>query len=185
MVQVVIMARDNDKPGNRELIEFLKPNFETFLRAGLRFTFKIVEDADIPKLVQQGLDKLPLAMIDKKHYMSSVEIKSVLLRYIATTKNKREKSVPEEEIREFYKSEMTFEAAERDADHEEKTDLMSKYQQEVQRRQETDSKAKKAAVQPKRKDNVEPIKAEREPTGADMNNKDDTLLMRMMETSDF
>jgi hypothetical protein len=212
MPLVTILARDNDKPGNQELISFLEPNWEALLRSGLTFDLKIVEDKDVPDLIKKGIDKMPVAIMNDKQYASSIDIKMFLMKYLQKpgTAQRRRTRDPEEEYREFYKSEMSFEAAEREQEMENddgKKDLISKYQDEIERRNKEDSKQgptklkgkKSATPVQKRIDNVsedyemEPEqpqrgsmvpKRENKIQGGDMSNPDDRRLMDMFETSD-
>lgn len=199
MVLVTILARDNDKPGNRELINFLKPNFTRLLNSGLTFDFKMVETADIPDLIKRGMDKLPVATIQGRNYASSVEIKSILMRYMAArTAQRAVKRDPEDDVRDFYASEMTSDAIQRekyeDGKSESKNELLTKYQEAVQERSHHDkkemNKTSKARQPAPRDDNVEdePRREQREKRekhiGADPNNADDMALFQMLEVTD-
>lgn len=204
MVLVVIFARDNDKPGNQELINFLQPNFAALLQSGLTFDIKIICDKDIPDLLKRGIDKLPAAEIQGKKFLSSVEIKSILMRYLGarTVQQRKQTRDPEDEVRDFYRDEMTLDAVQREAEEaeekESKKDLMSKYQDEVQRRAQEDDKTGKNKAKPRaptqRGDNVpqeiEPVRrsaprdARQVSLGGDPNNSDDRALESMFEQTE-
>lgn len=197
---VTIFAKDNDKPGNRELIEFLKMHFTQLLENKLTFEIKLIESSDIPDMIKRGLDKLPAATIQGKNFTSSVEIKSILMKYLSA-KNARkivskDHKDPEDDVRDFYKNEMSFDAVEREKEQEEfqenKKDLMGKYQQELQRRSKEDEKNNKnnkqtsrQPAQKPRQDNVSdeftPVVREKRVTGAEPGNVDDKFLTDMLE----
>ena len=200
---VTILARDNDKPGNRELISFLEPNWDALLGSGLKFDLKIVEDSDIPDLIKRGLDKLPVALAGNKTYASSVDIKTFLMRFLQnTTRQSAQRSRdPEEELQEFYRDEMSFELAKKEKENADREngggDIKAQYQEEIERRnREMGQKTTTPKRIQKRKDNIrddEPMNFPEPPQrqksekiqGGDPNNADDRRLMDMFEMSDF
>lgn len=194
--QIKLLARDNARPGNRELVDFLNRYLESLVTRGVKFDFRIVEESEIPMLVQKGIVKLPAAVVGTKIYTSSVEIKSMLMGLLNRNARStgRVKRDPVEEMRDMYAAEMSMEAAERDNEIDDDTDrtkrdLMDKYNEERQRREEEINKKNKNERQPKRRQNVDrerdqavktAVKTQAQPGG----DKDDVMLMRMFEETD-
>lgn len=182
---ITIIARDNDKPGNVELVEYLSANLEKLVREGCRFNFKIIEESSLKTLVDNGITKLPAAMVNKNKFLGTSEIKTFLNSMVDGFKPipDAQKPIPKEkeieDIKDYFKEEMSMEAVEKEKEFENgdgKKSLMEKYQQEVQRRS--------SSVNPK-KDNVSVEKPQaKEKPKTQGSNSDDDMLLKMMETTD-
>lgn len=211
MTKVTLFARDNDKPGNREVVAFIRQHLPEFVRAGLRFTFTVADPIE-KQLVARGIDKLPAITISDVNYLTPVEIKSALLKYIAGKPGSRFSGrgpkKPEDEMQAYYASEMNMEKWEREQDEDEdnpnKKDIMTRVQAEMERRQGENDRRGPSKPQGRRTEKkrdvpeesvAEPAprtKAPRSKTpqerlrdaGGDPGNKDDQLILSMMECSD-
>lgn len=177
---VKILAKDNDKPGNIELVEYLKVNLIKLLSKKFEFKFQIVEDKDRDELVKNNITGLPAAIIGKKVVVGSEEIIRVLSGYNTHVKKSLD---PDESMREYYESEMTLEKAMADAneaeDGDEKTKILSKVNEEMERRNKED----KSRPAVSRRDNLPSPSVSLPPKNRHETNKDDDLLERMMETT--
>lgn len=229
MTKATIYALDNDKPGNKEIVTFLKQNIQSLVGSGMRFSFTIADNIK-NDLVARGITKLPAMEVHTpqgvKCFLTAVEIKSALLKYMqkvgasnggGTGGNSntatggytaRRAKNPEDEMRSFYEGEMNLDKYDEDEgdadDGHQKDDITKRVQAEVERRQsEMDRRGPPKPRRGRRPGNVgedrkrparqddddEPARepARREPAraaGGDPNNKDDAMLMAMMETSD-
>lgn len=154
---ITVLAKDNDRPGNREVEAFLRQHLVALVRAGIQFEFKIADDKMDKALVARNITKLPAIEVKSAHgqitaFQTPVEIKSALLKFMAAagiptgpnaTMLRSRKKAPEDELEDYYKSEMTIEKAEEDAergDDDRGSSMMDKYQREVERRQREDEK---------------------------------------------
>lgn len=152
--RITVFAKDNDRPGNREVVAFFKQHLTTLVRAGVLFEFKVADGME-KALVARNITKLPAIEVEtsrtKTSFQTPVEIKSALLKFMSAkgiaspsaTAMRSRKKAPEDELDDFYKSEMTFDKAEADAeggDDQKGGSLMDKYQREVERRQREDEK---------------------------------------------
>ena len=194
MTRVVILARNNDKPANLEIVNFLEKNMTDMVKNGFRFELKVVEDKDIEKLLSKGIDKLPYAQINNKPFKSSSEIITALMR----CKNPQQKTqTMEEDFREYFKDDMTEEAAERDSragdDDSEKQSMIERANAETERRQrEFQRRTGKTKKTPQRQQqDPDTEQAGHRPNTRPMpsnpkNNvsADDDLILRMLEESE-
>jgi hypothetical protein len=233
MTKVTVFARDNDKPGNREVVAFLRQHLPQLVQAGLRFTFSVADGKE-KELVARGIDKLPAIEVQTtqgpKCFLTPVEIKSALLKYLASKgvavggAAVRAPRKAEDDLQDYYAREMNMDKYEEDLENGDdngssKKDIMARVQEEMERR-ESENK-KRGPPQPKRgrrragnvrddedepratspprrarRDDDDEPRRSREPTrpktpqdrvrevGGDPGNKDDAMLMAMMETSD-
>lgn len=157
MVKVKLLATDNDNEGNRELAAFLKQNVAALVAAGVIFEFRIITKEEAPALVAKGIDGLPAAHVGEKLVIDSTEIVAALNKYLtpatpgrrgAASRKSRILEHPDDAMREMYADEMSMDAAMDDQDKGEgedlggssKRDLLEKYNEEVQRRQEEEAR---------------------------------------------
>lgn len=131
-MQIQVLAKDNDKPGNKELIEFLSKNLKTLvLRHNYRFKFRIIEDSEISDLIKMGIEKLPAIIVGKQTYLGSIEAIKFFTEPKTTTNlastgsRKKTNKVTDAEAAysEWVASEMTMAAAEQDKDYDGSKDM--------------------------------------------------------------
>jgi hypothetical protein len=145
MTKVTVFARDNDKPGNREVVAFIRQYMPQFVRAGIRFTFTVADPIE-RQLVQRGIDKLPAISVERVpgkavNHLTPVEIKSALLKFIGGGKSagRAGPRKPEDEMQDYYAREMNMDKWEEDQEEGDdglnKKDIMSRVQEEMERRQ--------------------------------------------------
>lgn len=196
---ITIYARDNDQPGNRDLVQFLETNLDVLVARGCRFTFQVLDsESDVKLLVDKGATKLPVMSVNNRLYCGSTSIK----QYLATGfKAPGGSTSPEESFRAWQLKEMS-EAAKKIDDMDEvetgeglkqKAEAAIKARQEAQ--QQSASKAakeaketkeakgatgnaKKESAQSNTRSSSDIIKA------AQSGSHDDKLLARMFEATD-
>lgn len=206
LINVTVFARDNDKPGNRDIVAFFNQYLQPLVQAGLRFKFTVADKIE-KELISRGIDKLPAIEVKTtkgvKNFVTPMEIKNALLKYIdVKVEMPRRAGRPEDDLQDYYSREMNMEKYEadlEDGDETQKKDIMSRVQAEMERRQtETDKRPAKPRARATRPPNVRPGKSCDETTrsraqtpqervreaGGDPANRDDTLILSMMETSD-
>ena len=145
MTKVTVYARDNDKPGNREVVAFMREYLPQLVQAGLRFTFTIAGNEK--ELIARGIDKLPAIVVETskgpKNFVTPVEIKSALLKFLGgkAAAVRSTSSKPEDELHDFYAREMNLDKYDEDMeagdgdDGLNKKDIMARVQSEMERRQ--------------------------------------------------
>jgi hypothetical protein len=197
--QVRILARDNDQPANRDVIQFMETNFDTMLSRGLRFKFKIIEsEEEVQQLVEQGIKKLPVLIDGDRHFDGSIAIRE----YLGSTAKSQQagSSNPEDAFREWQIKEMSKEAMKNDGPDAPDRDMnatLRRAEEEWQARKEMHKQQRERTGHtpapkdaPKRGDNVQPPQPEKKTTqlelarAAQSGSKDDVLLARMFEQSD-
>jgi hypothetical protein len=123
MREVKILLKDNDKPGNRDVIQYLGENIDKFNQVGIKVIFKIVAEDEIPSLVSRGVTKLPVLAVGKKLYEKSSEIKNTMNEmYSFNSKNggssknpsKCSSQDPDEQLREYMESDLNMNAHDED-----------------------------------------------------------------------
>jgi hypothetical protein len=207
MIQVVILAKNNDLPCNRELVTLLKEYMPDLIRAGLTFQFKIVSDSDERDLVRQKIDRLPVCFIKNIPSMGTADIKRALLNYLSVTRAREVNKSPDDELHDFYASEMNMEMQQKDL---EEGDPATKTKEQIakqvseaaaarqldQKKIESKKPGRKRVPETKRHDNIDDdVPVPRATAGArstrvaafggDDSNQDDRLLTSMMEVSDL
>jgi hypothetical protein len=138
MREVKILLKDNDKPGNRDVIQYLSENIDKFNKVGIKVLFKIVAEDEIPSLVNRGVTKLPVLAVGKKLYEKSSEIKNTMnTMYAFNSKNggssknpsKCSSQDPDEQLREYMESDLNKNAMEEEkksGSAEDGSDVMDK-----------------------------------------------------------
>lgn len=113
-MKVVLWAKDNNKIGNIELVEFLNNNLHNLIKKGFVFDFKIAKNKDIKKLTKKNITGVPAAIINDSKIIGTPAIKQYFSNYAndepknqqrPINKNVNSKS-PEEQMSDYYMSEM-------------------------------------------------------------------------------
>lgn len=160
MKDIKILFKDNNKPGNVDVIKFLKANIGNLNRAGIKVHFRIVTKNEIPKLIERGVTKLPILVVGKKIVEQSSKIKEGLkdlYEYNMKHGGKNGKSGkggkfssldPDQQMREFMEQDLSFEAYDNDdGDPDNNGDIMDKVismaaQRTADRQKENSSRTK-------------------------------------------
>lgn len=139
-------VKDNDKPGNVELMQYLNAEKHRLWQSGVKFKFEFVE-RDEP-YIKQGITKLPCLSINDKKYLGMEGIRRCL-DYIKSGKKHQEEEDPYKNLME---NEMTFDKAINEKDEEPEDDIKKKFDMETRRRQQTIDKPtqKKEPIQNKK-----------------------------------
>lgn len=166
MTAIQIFAKNNNKPGNIELVTFLEKNMEQLTIGGLRFKYKVIESkADEKSLIAKGIKRLPACVIDSEIYSGAHDMIEFMEKYINRTKSIRSKptiSVPdsEDDLNAYYAKEMTMAARQRDIEAGDDDDpkrsmeeAKSRAAREWQTRQENAEKPGQKSIK-KRTDNL-------------------------------
>ena len=191
MVTVKIFAKDNDMPGNQAMIAWVEAKLDTLVSAGVRFSFKILDDTDLKALTSSGINKLPVMFIDKKPYMGSIEIQNSLQGYL----KKRATVDPEsdgvdEQFHNWQLSEMTMAKRADDArDVDDPSENMKQRATEAtearakRHTQENIRNKQRAAAAPAKQNAAQPSERPDNMQMPKSMDRDDILISRMLETT--
>lgn len=194
MVNIEILAKNNNQTGNIQIANFLKKNIKTLVKvANVRFKFTIIEKGDEKKLIKKGIKNVPACISNNNIYSGANEIIEYLSDLVNKIKESRESKErrsysesqsPEDEVRNFMENEMTPEALERDKRDEEddpskSTDRKLKEWQENQKT----NKVSKRFENSKRQDNIK-IDSSRESTIGSGRESTKDILDALRQTKD-
>jgi hypothetical protein len=204
-MMIKVLARNNNKSGNQQLIEFLDKNLEQLNSNGISFEFRVVAESEIDVLVKRNIKQLPAIVTKNGNFFGAVQIKSYLSKFLNNKLNHSKstsKTYLLDDPNEWMKKEMTLDAKKEDEENEsEKNNVMNTYQKAMRQR---DSQMKQIggknannisfsstfqpsqSFQPSFKDsnkssgNFEEIRQ-----SCQKGNQDDLLLSRMFEETDI
>lgn len=134
---IKVLARNNNKSGNQQLVEFLDKNLETLNSNGVSFEFRVVAESEIDVLVKRNIKQLPAIITREGNFFGAVQIKSYLSKFLVAKPAQRKPSARElEDPNEWMKKEMTLDAKKEEEESEiEKNSVMNSYQTALRTRE--------------------------------------------------
>jgi hypothetical protein len=121
MITLRFLANAKDSSYNRDLVQFLNDNLRDITQRNIKISHKIVEDSENDKLMALGITELPSAMIYSKTERGKplngpMAVKSYLMKASSRKAVVKQSKSAEDEMREYYESEMNTDAMEKDQD---------------------------------------------------------------------
>lgn len=157
----------NDSPSkyNKDMVDFMKRNIETIIMRGqIKFKFKIAKTADLSKLRNMGVKRLPAMLLDRKSFIGVPVIIAELRKQVKNSKSLAAPKSEDEVLDEYYKKELgeirkdsdgkiIADALEQEEMEDNGDNLTSALHRELDRRQNSDAgnlqKGKRAPPPPK------------------------------------
>jgi len=201
-MKVIIYAGDDKKKGTVEIGRYLEKNFDVLLGIGVRFTLKAVDSKGKKQLIKNGITGLPAAIVNGKKdsaLIGPTAIKSMLTKVLTSKQpgisklggsgGSQIQLSPEEEMREYQRSEMTKEKINRD---KEDSNASNNTGQSMVQRANEFARAREATHKAQRGGNNKNggnDRAGRRPDNVTSSppaplNDDDAMIARMLETSE-